>query len=246
MTKLFVVDLDGCITHPFVTPDWPSITRIRAYNQQALTDPTIPRLSICTGRPFPYAEAVAQWLDIHLPIVFESGGGVYFPDRRQLQFSEAFTENRTQVDQVREWVQTLVETRYPKAMIEFSKLTDAGIVCDDTRLIMEVFALAGDLVSREYPDFEVHHTEVSVNIIHKGCNKANGLRQIAAATGIALHEIAYIGDSSGDVSALKIVGKPFAPANGNAGVKAVSSVMEGETSEGVLQAYELLIAANRQ
>jgi len=245
MIKLFVLDLDGCITHPFVTPHWTSITRIREYNQQAISDPTIPRLSICTGRPFPYAEAVAQWLDIHLPIVFESGGGVYFPDRRQLEFAAPFQANQQKVDEIRKWVHEIVVRRFPQAMIEFSKLTDAGIVCDDASVIQEMFSLSSALVMESYPDFEVHHTDVSVNIILKDCNKGNGLRQIAKATGVSLQEMAYIGDSSGDISALKIVRKPFTPSNGNAAVKAISQVMDFETSLGVLQAYESLIALNR-
>ena len=77
MIKLFVTDLDGCVTDPFITPDWEAFSGIRELNLKSELDPSIPKLSICTGRPMPYAEAMAQILGIRIPFVFESGGGMY-------------------------------------------------------------------------------------------------------------------------------------------------------------------------
>lgn len=245
MTKLFVLDLDGCVTHPFVTPDWQSISQIREYNLASRYDKSIPPLSICTGRPFPYAEAVAQWLDIKLPIIFESGGGVYFPDKQVVEFSPTYYQNEQKVADVRSWIKELIRTDFPDLLLEFSKQTDAGIVHNDESKIMEVYNRAVEYVGATYPDFEVHRTEVSVNIILKECNKGNGLRRISEITGISLADIAYIGDSSGDIPALKIVGKPYTPANGNAQAQKVARQTKGETSIGVLEAYEELINENR-
>jgi hypothetical protein len=61
MIRLFVVDLDGCISFPFVTPDWEAINVIRDLNIASKHDPSIPPITICTGRPLPYAEAVAAY-----------------------------------------------------------------------------------------------------------------------------------------------------------------------------------------
>src|SRR5690625_6841963 len=72
MIKLFVTDLDGCISYPYRTPNWDAIQEIRDLNIASRSNPEIPPLTICTGRPHPYAEAVAQWLDVRLPFVFES------------------------------------------------------------------------------------------------------------------------------------------------------------------------------
>ena len=58
---LFVTDLDGCMTVPFETQHWPDYTQIRALQLQSQDDPSIPPMSICTGRPMPYAEAQAQF-----------------------------------------------------------------------------------------------------------------------------------------------------------------------------------------
>lgn len=240
MTKLFVVDLDGCITMPFVTPHWPSVSWIRELNQLSRDNPAIPELSICTGRPFPYAEAVAQWLDVRQPIIFESGGGLYYPDRQQVAFSPAFQAHEQEAAEVRNWVKQRIREEFPEVMLEFSKHTDSGIVHNDTAVINRFYQRAKTYVDQHHPDFEVHCTEVSVNIILKSCNKGSGLRWLSEVTGVALGEMAYIGDSSGDISALKIVGRPFAPANATDAVKAVAEVTRAKTSLGVLEAYQML------
>jgi HAD superfamily hydrolase (TIGR01484 family) len=240
MTKLFVVDLDGCISMPFITPHWPSISWIRELNQLSRDNPAIPELSICTGRPFPYAEAVAQWLDVRQPIIFESGGGIYFPDRQMVEFSKHFYAHEQEVAEVRKWVQHLIDTEFPQVLLEFSKHTDSGVVHNDISVISTFYDRAQAYISQNHPHFEVHHTEVSVNVILRDCNKGNGLKRLSELTGVSLDEMAYIGDSSGDISALKLVGKPFAPSNAIDAVKAVAEVTQARTSLGVLEAYQKL------
>jgi hydroxymethylpyrimidine pyrophosphatase-like HAD family hydrolase len=83
LIRLFVLDIDGCISHPFKTPDWESISEIRELNIRSRQEAEIPALTLCTGRPLPYAEAVAQWLDIRLPFVFESAL-LYHPVRQKI------------------------------------------------------------------------------------------------------------------------------------------------------------------
>jgi hydroxymethylpyrimidine pyrophosphatase-like HAD family hydrolase len=245
MTKLFVLDLDGCVTHPFITPHWDSITKIRELSIQSYSDSTIPQLSICTGRPYPYAEAVAQWLDIRNPIVFESGGGVYFPTEQRVKFADGYLRHYEEVDEIREMIQELINDRFPDVLPEFSKKTDVGMVHADGEIIGELFDICTNDIAPKYSNFEVHRTDVSVNVILKSCNKGNGLYMISSLTEIPLSEVAYIGDSTGDISALKIVGKPFVPANASESIKMLGYNLNGETSIGVLEAYHMLIEQNR-
>lgn len=245
MIKLFVLDLDGCVTHPFKTPHWESISKVRDYNLQSRIDPSIPGLSICTGRPYPYAEAVAQWLDIDLPIVFESGGGIYHPADQIISFSPYYDEYSQEVESLKTWADELVRDAYQDVLIEFTKKTDIGFVHNDHNKIQQILELAEQYVGSNYPMFEVHHTEVSVNVILSKCNKGHGLRWLSDVTGISLDNMAYIGDSSGDVSALKLVSKPFSPSNASSSASSVSKQLPFETSQAVLSAYEELIEYNR-
>ncbi len=246
MITYFVLDLDGCLTYPFETPDWQSITKIRELQLQSGKDRCIPSLSLCTGRPLPYAEAVAQWMGIRDTIIFESGGGFFHPITNELTWSPHFTEDIARRSrEIREWFANDVISRFPGMMLEFTKHTDVGMVHTDADEISRVFEIAHEKIESEYPEFEVHQTGVSVNIIVRACNKASGLRFLAGRLGVDADEIAYIGDSTGDLMALDWVGAPLAPSNAISEVKARARVMNGEATLGVLEAYQTIIADNR-
>jgi hydroxymethylpyrimidine pyrophosphatase-like HAD family hydrolase len=93
--------------------------------------------------------------------------------------------------------------------------------------------------------FEVHVTDVSVNVILKKTNKGQGIRNLCEKLNIGLDEVAYIGDSSGDIPGLEIVGKSYAPKNAKEYVKEIVDSVTQEATLGVLEVYEELIAANR-
>lgn len=247
MIRLFVVDLDGCITHPFITPDWDAITQIRNLNREAHTNPHIPLLSICTGRPLPYAEAVAQWLDIRIPFAYESGSGLYSLTDHVIRWTPHLTPDRLrQVDALKRWTSEVVIPKFPGCNPEFTKRTDIGLIHPDMEINQQIRQFVIPFVHENYPDFEVHDTDVSVNIILSDCNKGSGLRFLAETTGIPVHEMAYIGDSSGDVPAMKVAARSFAPSNARPEAKAHAQTIQKEATFAVLEAYQLLIEGNKK
>lgn len=244
MIKLFVTDLDGCISYPFKTPNWDAINRIRELNLKSRTSDIIPPLSICTGRPFPYAEAVAQWLDVQLPFVFESAGLFMWDGHRIETALKNEEEDLEPIRVMRKWLHDDIIPQFDGAVIEFTKMMDAGIVCPDQEVINKIHKLVLQRVDQHYPDLEVHATEVSVNILMPGNDKLQGMKLLGEAMGVGLHEISYIGDSSGDVPALKEVKMPFAPKNAHQIAKDHGVTIPFETTEAVLEAYERIIAYN--
>jgi len=246
MITFFVLDLDGCLTYPFETPDWKSVTKIREYQLQSGKDQTIPALSLCTGRPLPYAEAVAQWMGVRDTIIFESGGGFFHPMTNELTWSPHFTEEvASRSQEIRHWFASDVLSQFPGMILEFTKHTDVGMVHTNVNEIEQVYEIARKRIEEDYPEFEVHQTGVSVNIIVKACNKLSGLKFFAERQGVSASQIAYIGDSTGDLMALEWAGAPFAPSNAIREVRESARVMNGEATTGVLEAYEAIIAQNR-
>lgn len=245
MIKLFVTDLDGCISTPFKTPHWESVNRLRELNNQSQEDKTIPPITICTGRPFPYAEAVGQWLNIRFPFVFESAG-LYHWDGNRIETALEDTEESLQpIKEVRQWLIDEILPNYPNAILEFTKMMDAGVVCPDDAVIEKIYEEVLSYMPKNYPDLEIHTTDVSVNILMPGNNKLMGLKLLGNHLDISLGEMAYIGDTGGDVVALKEVEMPFAPNNARQVAKDVAKVMESETTEAVLEAYNEVIEYNR-
>ena len=243
---LFVTDLDGCMTVPFETPHWPNYTQIRALQLQSQFDPSIPPMSICTGRPMPYAEAQAQFLGIRYPFVFESGGGLYDLTTNTLTWNPIVTDALTSdIEGIRAWAYDEIFPNFPDSIPEFAKFTDVGLIHRDKLVIDEIYTLATKKISQEYPHFEVHKTDVSVNIIVKKANKGEGLAHLSNMLEVDLSEMAYIGDSSGDIPALERVGMAFAPSNAHETVKKVAHIVTSRPSTaGVLEAYHWIIQHN--
>lgn len=252
MIKLFVLDIDGCITHPYEPPHWESISQIRELNRKSRTTREIPPLTLCTGRPLPYAEAVAQWLDIQLPFVFESAA-LYKPESNQIRTAlnrnGQFMGNGDALRPIREFKEWLVDDLlpgFPDVMLEFSKMMDAGVVSSNRDQIDRIYDLIIRQVRDNYPELEVFRTDVSVNTLLAGNNKGKGFDLLSRDLEIPVSEMAYIGDSEGDLLPLRRVAMPFAPINADEEVKEVAEVdvIPLETSEAVLEAYKKIIQKN--
>lgn len=248
MIKLFITDLDGCIAHPFLSPDWESLSGIKALNLRSKNEEHIPALTICSGRPFPYVEAIGQWLDVDHPMLFESGGGMYDIQTNEITWNPQFGDDaKKAVEEIKEWLEKTLIKNYKGTYPEFAKYTDAGLVNPDSSKIALMHEEVLNHVNGNYPMFEVHATDVSVNIILKKANKGEGIRFLCEKLNIGLEEVAYIGDSSGDIPGLQIVGRSFAPGNAKHFVKdVVDNVTQKTATEGVLEAYELLIQHNKE
>lgn len=246
MIKLFITDLDGCISMPFVPPKWEMITQIKELNELSKTDKTVPPLTICTGRPMPYAEAVYQWLGMYKPFLFESGGGIYDMNENKLHWHPTFDKKReTELNELKVHLRKNFIDKYPDTIPEFAKFTDSGIINQEPEVIYAMYPEIKEYVSTNYSDFEVHYTDVSINVISKSTNKGEGIKFLCKLLNLELDEIAFIGDTGGDRPGLEIVGKPFAPKNAMESAKEVSDVMDGEEAEAVLQAYKKVIEYNR-
>lgn len=248
MIKLFVLDLDGCVSMPFEIPEWEALAELRRLNDMSREDESIPAITVCSGRPQPYVEAVGQWLGVYQPLIFESGGGMFDPRDVSLHWPPELDEGtEAQIREIREWVGREIIARHEGAVSEFTKRTDVGIIHREEAVIMQMYQQVKEKVEADYPDFEAHFTEISINIIMKAANKGSGLRWLARNTGISTGEIAYIGDSGGDIPALKEAGLGFTPANGGQDLKNLPGVLTtpSKATRGVLEAYRHIIEKNR-
>ena len=244
MIKLFVADLDGCISIPFQSPKFSELAQIRKYSEQAKTEEKIPYLTICTGRPLPYAEAVAQWLDVKLPIIFESGGGIFNTVTNHITWSPEYKANKQDINAIRLWVEKHIVSKYDGIMPEFAKQTDVGLVHPEESVIDEIYPKIKEYVTQNYHQFDVHYTEVSVNIILKKSNKGTGVETLSELTDFALNEMAYIGDGTNDIPAMQRVKAAYAPLNCRDEVAQHAQVVDKKATSAVLEVYENLIREN--
>ncbi|MBC7896973.1 MAG: HAD hydrolase family protein [Cytophagaceae bacterium] len=79
-----------------------------------------------------------------------------------------------------------------------------------------------------------------VSLLPPHVSKLAGVRQIAAAYGVALADVMFVGDGGNDASAMGAVGWPVAMGNAEPGIRAIARHVVGHVDHaGLLEAFEL-------
>ncbi|NNF03947.1 MAG: HAD hydrolase family protein [Rhodothermales bacterium] len=248
MIRLFVSDIDGCLSAPYRPFELDRLERLSSLSTLAGAPgdhADLPAVSICSGRSYPYVEAMSQALGLVTPVLFEAGGGMFDPVNAVTRWHPNFTpEVRKEVDELREHVETLVGELAVE--FDYAKRSQVALVGTDPGALARALSLVERHVEEHCPHLKAYHTEVSIDVVPHVLDKLRGIEWLAERVGLSLDEIAYIGDSNGDINALRAVGRSFAPANAADSVKdVVDFVCSGNSIDGVLEAYARCVEANR-
>jgi len=245
---LFVTDIDGCLAKPYAPYDLDGFAALRRYAHDAglpSEASPIPSVSICSGRPYSYVEAVSQALDLTVPVLFEGGGGRFDPVAAQTVWNPRLTDEiEAALEEVRHWFITECVPG-TKLSLDHAKRTQAGVVSPDPNDIETVRPRTEAFVNEHVPDLRVFSTDVSIDVVPPGITKRNGLEWLARHLDVTLDQMAYIGDTDSDLEALSAVGTSFAPANADEEVlKTVDYVTDGRVLDGTLEAYRFCLDQN--
>ena len=245
MVKLFLADIDGCLASPYEPYDLDGFRRLSEWGRRAETDPAFPRLGICSGRPYSYVEAVAQALDLRGPALFESGSGRFDLPTASIRWNPRLTpEIEEQLRAVRAYIHrdVLPDTGLS---YDYGKRAQSGVVSASEDEIEHWAEVIDRWVNASFPDLATHSTPVSIDVIPRVMTKEMTVRQTADEEGIDIDEVAFIGDTGGDIGALKAVGFSFAPQNAQTQVKEIADVVtDGAVLDGVIEAYEWCVRHN--
>ncbi|MDX1547515.1 MAG: HAD hydrolase family protein, partial [Rhodothermales bacterium] len=241
MIRLFVSDIDGCLAEPYRPFDLDRLRQLAALVEEAGPfggQDGAPAFSICSGRPYPYVEAMTQVLGVRTPVLFESGGGLFDPESARVCWHPAFTPTvERAVGTLRAWMR---DELIPGTtmMLDHAKRTQAGVIGPDPAEVEALLPTVRRFVADRFPAFSVFSTPVSIDAVPASITKREGLAWLADRLGCPLDAVAFIGDTDGDLGALGAVGHAFAPANATGAVKAAAAhVTTGATLAGVLAAY---------
>ena len=242
MIKLFVSDIDGCLAMPYRSYDlgrFQTMAEHAAAAPEAGTSGHRPAVSLCSGRSYAYVEAMAQVLGLTTPVLFESGGGMFDPVAARTVWHPDFTpEVEAQIQDIRRWMQKTLCGPDTQTFIDHSKRTQAGIASPDAAEIEAHLPAVEAFVHDVNPDFHVFTTHISIDVLPATITKKQGLEWLGYHLGIQVRDMAYIGDTGGDLPALETVGVSFAPANAEERVRqSVDIVTESPVLAGTLEAY---------
>lgn len=231
--RLLVLDIDGVLTQAGGKAlDLQLLQRLAGMNRAARDDPSRPAVSLCTGRPAAYVEAMLQAIDGHVPAVFENGAGLYVPNDYQFLPHPALGD-RIRLQAVR---QRLEEALVRPGQIVFqpgkeyslsilaSHPSQAGALRDQVATALGPLCEGVDLV----------YSVSCLNVLPRGVHKGKGIEFLASQAGYTQEEMLGVGDSHVDLPFLTGVGYSAAPANANLDVKrVVQYVAPGSAADGV-------------
>lgn len=219
--NLIVLDVDGVLSVGEAQPfNFRLLERLARLNRAAANGAGAPAVTLNTGRPSPYVEAVMQMIAGWQPALYESGAGLYLPQGYQFRTNPGLTpEHMALLRQALDLLDRDLVTPgraywQPGKVVCHSLLAQPPLTAAE--LLPEVEAVVARLTDR----IAVSRAGITINIHPAGIDKGSGLEWLAGVTGINPADMAGVGDSTADIDFLRLVGYAAAPANARDEVKA--------------------------
>lgn len=212
--KLIVLDVDGVLGMGEAQPfNLEVFARLADLNRKARYDSSVPAVTLNTGRPSAYVEAVMQAIDGWQAALYENGAGLYFPETYQFQTAPQLSpELMARFQEILAIIdKKIVQTG--KAYWQPGKTVCYSLFAHPPLQISDIAIEVSNLVKEISDEIAVTSAVLALNIYPKHINKGTGLNWLSEVTAIRLSEMGGVGDSSGDMDFLKLVGKSAAPAN---------------------------------
>ena len=220
--KLIVLDVDGVLSMGEAQPlDLTILERLAALNRKARHDASVPAVTLNTGRPSPYVEAIMQMIEGWQPALYESGGGMYFPQTYRFQQTPLMTLHDKQAlqDVLHIVDKALVQTG--KAYWQPGKTVCHTLFAIPPLTIDDITAEVRATIAPYSENFIAVPAVIALNIQPRHISKGTGQAWLVEATGIDMANMGGVGDSATDTDFLSMVAYSAAPANATDDVKAV-------------------------
>jgi hydroxymethylpyrimidine pyrophosphatase-like HAD family hydrolase len=208
-----ICDIDGCLSPEHIGPaDLPSLQIVADHNRRAAAG-LAPPLTLCTGRPLPFADAVARMVGaVRTPIVCEAGAWLFDPVAYRWELDPRITPaHRALIAQVRDWAAGAFDS------VWFEEGKAAAVTVFHQRgadeLRERVLPVVRQRIAAESWPLRASMTWTCINIELDFISKATGLDRLFARTGFAPERLAGIGDTMSDLAIRQRVAYFACPAN---------------------------------
>jgi 3-deoxy-D-manno-octulosonate 8-phosphate phosphatase KdsC-like HAD superfamily phosphatase len=245
--RLVLVDIDGVLTSGEGAIAEPELlARVASWNDAAASDPMVPGISLCSGRQAPYVELMAQVTGAFLPCLFEHGAGILQPRSFRFTFSPLVGPAPWRpVAALREALDGVLTSG--RAFIQPGKEATLTLYPLGATTVAELAMAAEEAVAQARSPFKVTPNLRGVELRPPGIDKGTGTRWLAEELGITLPAFAGVGDADDDLTFLRLVGYPAAPANASASVRSTAHyVSDRPFGEGLLEILGHLVDVNRR
>jgi hydroxymethylpyrimidine pyrophosphatase-like HAD family hydrolase len=232
-----VCDIDGCLSPETSTPfDIDSLAEIAAYNRIAQEKRDRPILTLCSGRPQPFAEAMCRLTaNATLPVIAENGVWLYVPGSNLYEMDEQITrEDRKAVRDAAAWLEDQFGPRGVSQ--QPGKSASVSLYHPDTDYLKSIRPRIAEEFERRGWPMRVSMTWFYINCDLKHVSKATGIARLIRRAGLDKSRLAGIGDTVGDMPIRESVAWFACPGNAAAEMKARADFVASEDeARGVIE-----------
>lgn len=235
-----ICDIDGCLAPESSAPiDAPVLAKLAAHNQAAQERGDRPVITVCSGRPLPFAEAMCRLLGNRtLPLIAENGVWMYHPANNRYDRDPSITADHLRaVREVSAWVEADLGPR--GVVMQPGKTASISLYHDDTAFLRTLEPVVRDRFTRSGWPFRVSMTWLYINCDLAHISKGTAIDRWVKATGLTKDRLMGIGDTPVDFMIAERVAWFGCPSNAIEALKAKASyVSPHEESRGVLDIVE--------
>lgn len=226
---LIIADIDGCLVPEGPEPfDLPRLARVAEHNRLAQERGDRPVLTVCSGRPQPFVEAVCRLVgNTSAPCVAENGVWLYHPGTNEYLLDPAITdEHLAAVEEARRFLRREYGPRGVRQ--QPGKIASISLYHPDTEYLRSIEpAVREALVRRGWP-FRVSMTWLYINCDLAHVSKGTALDRMLTAMGLGRDRLAGIGDTPSDLAIRERVAWFACPANAAGEVRRVADYVAAQ------------------
>lgn len=231
-----ICDIDGCLGPESAAPfDTPLLLKVAEHNILASTKGDRPVLTVCSGRPQPFAEAMCRFLgNASVPCVAENGVWLYDPrDNRFLMDPEITPADRIAVREATDWVERELLPR--GVIIQPGKTASISLWHPDTAFLMGLMPTIRETFRTNGWNLRVSNTVAWINCDLGHVSKGSGIRRLMELCHLEKARLAGIGDQLSDLAIRENVAHFACPSNADPALAARADFVSKEAEvRGVL------------
>jgi len=235
-------DIDGCLLDEAGGPlNLDRLAAVAEHNARAKADHDRPLVTVCTGRPLPFAECMCRAIanDV-LPCVCENGAWVYDPSVNGYHLDPAITD--AHVDAAVAFRRWCLERYAPDGVSsQPGKNASVSLYHRDPDFLDTLKPALADACAENGWPFRVSGTWNYINCDLAHISKATGIAQFLKRTGLDPQRLAGIGDTKGDIAIAETVKWFGVPANRDPAIdRYAAHISELHQVDAVVEMLEIL------
>lgn len=223
---IIISDIDGCLGPESHAPmDAHALARIADWNRRAVTHGDLPVITLCSGRPQPYAEAMCRVLgNTTVPCIAEMGVWLYDPRDNRFLIDPAITPADIRV--IRDCTHWIEDELLPKGVIiQPGKAASISIWHPDTAFLLSLKPIIAERIASQHWNLRLSNTVAWINLELEHVSKASGIRRLLSMVHTPKARLAGIGDTMGDIAIRNAVDWFACPSNAAPDLKKVADYL---------------------